>query len=38
MFLGTALDAEERLPKVEQRHKSTGKRRRCDIHMMNCQS
>ena len=36
MFLGTALDVEE--PKVEQRHKSTGKGRRCDIHMMNCQS
>ena len=38
IFLGTAFKTEESLPKVEQRHKCTGKRRRCEIHMMNCQS
>ena len=38
MFLGTAFEVKEPLPKVEKRHKCTGKRRRCEIHMMNCQS
>ena len=34
MFLGTAFEVEEPLPKVEPLHKCTGKKRRCEIHMM----
>ena len=29
LFFGTAFEVEEPLPKVEQRRKCTGKRRRC---------
>ena len=36
MFLGTALLADEPVPKVQRRFTGTGQRRRCQLHMANC--
>ena len=36
MFLGTALLADEPVPKVERRFAGTGQRRKLQLHMANC--
>ena len=37
MFLGTALDAPIPKPRIERRYDPNGKRKKCRIHLQNCQ-